>query len=318
MGNERRSIEAKLFAALFRRGNTCDVQSPRYQNAAKRMRRPFSAYSARRMFESRSGSVWLLRILGLIAAYAVHFMTFDLLLGAFSARWILIPLLSAFACVLSWKIQQGVISALRRRWKRPACWALASALALLLVASIANNSGIMVLQILLQVFIGAVGMYGGMRSRNGWELLLLILGFRSHLRRLSGAEVRKALRRDPLYFYHMLPYAEAMGFGRTFAKHFGGIKLEPCDWLQNAKRTPTTALGFYELYASIVATMRKEDKPNPLTIFIRGRHTRHKRASQRRARNYSTPRGAPVPVPEPVAQTPYVRPHRRIPPDPDV
>ena len=56
------------------------------------------------------------------------------------------------------------------------------------------------------------------------------------------------LRRDPQYFYKMLPYAEAMGLGRRFVALFHDVKLEPCQWYEAARGIPTTASAFYDHY----------------------------------------------------------------------
>lgn len=313
MGNERRSIEVKLFATLFRKDGNCNVQSLRYRNAAKRMRQPFGYHCARRMFSSHSGSVKLYRVLGMFAAYAAGFLSLDMLLGAYSSRWILIPLLSGLVCVLSWLIQQGVISLLRRRWKKPLAWGLLSALILLIVANAGGSGTNMVFNIFLQVFIGATAMFGGKRSRGGRDILQHLLSFRSYLRGISGNEVRQELRMDSVFFYHMFPYAEAFGLGKRFAKRFGGIVLEPCDWLQDDGHSATTAEAFYETYTSIIATLRQEDAPNFLVTLIHGYVNKRKRIQARKAGRYAAPRKPrPRPVPEPAPAPAYVRPHRRV------
>ena len=56
------------------------------------------------------------------------------------------------------------------------------------------------------------------------------------------------LRRDPQYFYKILPYAEAMGQGRHFVSLFHDYKLEPCQWYESARSIPTTAAAFYDHY----------------------------------------------------------------------
>ena len=49
-------------------------------------------------------------------------------------------------------------------------------------------------------------------------------------------------------FYKMLPYAEAMGQGRRFVALFHDVQLEPCQWYEAARGTPTTASAFYDHY----------------------------------------------------------------------
>ena len=57
------------------------------------------------------------------------------------------------------------------------------------------------------------------------------------------------LRRDPQYFYKILPYAEAMGMGQKFVALFHDCRLEPCQWFETARGTPVSASAFYESYA---------------------------------------------------------------------
>lgn len=118
---------------------------------------------------------------------------------------------------------------------------------------------------------------------------------------------------DSVFFYHMFPYAEAFGLGKRFAKRFGGIVLEPCDWLQDDGHSATTAEAFYETYTSIIATLRQEDAPNFLVTLIHGYVNKRKRIQARKAGRYAAPRKPrPRPVPEPAPAPAYVRPHRRV------
>lgn len=312
MGNERRSVEVKLFSTLFRKDGNCDVQSLRYRNAAKKMCHPFGIHCARRMFSRHKGSVRLYRMLGMIAAYASGFMAFDLLLGAYDSRWVLIALLSVLVCVLSWLIQQGIICLLRRRRKRPLILAGISVLALVILMGISGSGVNMILNILLQAFIGITAMFGGKRSSGGWDILLHLLGFRSYLRHISVGELRQQLQSDPMFFYRMYPYAEAAGFGKRYAKRFASVPLEPCDWLKDAKDTATKAGDFCQIYASVIATMRQEDVPNVLVAMISGAVDRRKRIRARKAGKYTAARKKSPSSAKPKPQPAYLRPHRRV------
>lgn len=307
MGNERRSLERSVFDSLFRQDGVCDAQSLRYRTSAKKMRAPFRSYWAKRLFERHSGNVTLLRIFGLLAGYAVGFMTFDLMLGAFSARWFLIPVLALLVAGMSYLVQRGVLSLLRRRWKCPVLLALGSAFVLLILGKIENCSLYMLLNLLFQIFIGAGAMFGGLRSRFGRDLLLQLLGFRKYLRTASKSELLRSLQSNALYFYQILPYAEAMGIAKRFSRRFGEIHMEPCAWLQDAAGVPTTADAFCAVYLATTAALRQEDEPGLFATLFRSlfsrrhrRHTKSRRSAERR-----TP-PAPSAPPEP-----HVRPHRQ-------
>lgn len=283
MGNERRNLERSVFDSLFRRDDVCDGQSLRYRTSAKNMRAPFRSYWSKRLFDRHSGSVVLLRIFGLLASYAVGFMTFDLILGAFSARWFLIPVLALLVSGLSYLIQRGVVCALRRRWKKPVILAFLAAFATLVLGRVAGCSLYTVLNVLLQIFIGVTSMFGGLRSRFGKDLLLQLLGFRKYLRSASKSDLLRSLQSDALYFYHTLPYAEAMGIGKRFAKRFGEIHMEPCAWLEDANGVPTTASEFYEVYLATASALRQEDEPNLLTVLVRSISSHRRRKKRKKA-----------------------------------
>ena len=65
------------------------------------------------------------------------------------------------------------------------------------------------------------------------------------------------LSRDPQYFYNLLPYAEAVGLGRSFAKKFGQIELEPCEYLTGYRPIGPTAMDFYEQFMTALRQMRQ-------------------------------------------------------------
>jgi hypothetical protein len=258
MGNERKRIEGKVFNDLFRRDGVCDAQSLRFRSAAKKIGPPFRSYWDKRLFDSHSGSASLLRCFGLLAAYAVNFMAFDLALGTFTARWIVIPLLAVPATALCWPVQGLVRSLLRRQRRRPLLRAAVSIVLLLLLGMLSGCGGYMVLNLFLQLFVGFGILFGGLRSRGGRDRILQLLGFRRYLRAASRAELLRSLQTDSLYYYHILPYAEALGLGKRFSRQFGEIRMEPCAWLQDAGGVPATAGEFYEVYAAITAAMREE------------------------------------------------------------
>ena len=62
-------------------------------------------------------------------------------------------------------------------------------------------------------FIGWQTTHGGRRSPYGQEVISQTMGFRRFLLHVTDHHLQQMLRRDPQYFYKMLPYAEAMGLG---------------------------------------------------------------------------------------------------------
>lgn len=323
MGNERRPVESRLFQALFRRDGNCEVQSVRYRNAAKRMRRPFRAHCAKRMFDRKSGNVKLVQILGALASYAVGFCAFDQILGVFSARWVLIPILAVSYGLLAWLVQSAVVGLMRRNRRRALGRGLAALFVMLLLGRWGRVGLLSVGNGLFQILVGLMAMPGGRRSKDGMELLNKLLGYRRYLATVSGAELAEAMEQNPQFLYQALPYAEAFGIERQLIRHSAGLRPEVCPWLKAEKGVPTEPERFCALYQSVMTTLRQEDEPGLVEGWIRGRLARRRRAAARKAGRHAAPRArrqvekAPPQRPRrsnpPEPQQPaYVRPHRRV------
>ena len=305
MGSECRELEQKAFNSLFRKDDSCDGGSLRYRSLSKKVCQPFTSYWAHRLFDRHSGSVLLLRVFGLIASYVVSFMVFDLLFGSFAFRWVLIPLLSIPAAYLAYLIQMGVVGLLRRRRSLAIIKAVLAILILYILGKRTDCTAYMVLNILLQCFIGITTMFGGLRSRYGKDRLTQLLGFRKYLREATKTDLLRSLQNDSLYFYHTLPYAEVLGLGKKFSKLFGEIRMEPCAWMEDVGGVPVTAQEFYELYAEIAAKLRQEDS----TLLARLLQPSKRRKPQ--AGRYVRPKQQPPQkATQAAVQKPHVRPHR--------
>lgn len=293
MGNERKPAERRFFRALFRGSDLCDAGSIRFRNAVKAMEKPMRSGWQRRMFQG--GNPYLLRGLGAAAGLFASLMTFDSLLPATGGRWVWLPILTLLGVVLCALVQLAVCSLFRRKKLARLILGGGAGIALLLLAHFAGTLGIMLLNILLQGFCGLVTLPGGRRSPAGQDRLRRLLGLRRFLKKADKASLQRLSQMDPQYFYRMLPFAEAMGVGRAFAKRAECLRLEPCSWLSGRAGTPRTATAFYQLYAEICAQLR-------------GERTRSAPAPTRQAQPAGTRRTqlqpvAPAPKPK--------RPHRR-------
>ena len=72
---------------------------------------------------------------------------------------------------------------------------------------------------------------------------------------VTQSQLQSRLAQDSQYFYRILPYAEAMGLGRSLARTLGDTALEQCDWYQGAKPVPRTAAGFYSSLREALSLM---------------------------------------------------------------
>lgn len=257
MGNERKPAERRLFAAIFRYADTCDVTTEHFRSAAAAASAPMRRSWLRRIFTKRSGSPLLLRRAALLASLCVSLMLFDLWLPSVTLRWVLIVLLALGAGYLCLLLQRGLQALLRSNWLTISAGTLALVL-LFILAACAGCVGTMFLNLLLQVFCVLATYFGGKRTAEGEELVRSQLGLRRHLRRADEQTLARALESDGQYFYRTLPFAELLGVGAAFSKHFGDTVLEPCPWLTDAKQSPKTARDFYGLYITVAAAIRAD------------------------------------------------------------
>ena len=118
----------------------------------------------------------------------------------------------------------------------------------------------MLLNLLLQAFCALATLYGGRRTEEGEELVRGHLGMRRYLRKATTEELQRNAAADGQYFYRTLPFAELLGVGGAFSKHYGSKRLEPCPWLTVDGKAPTDAVEFYRLYAELMTQLRGEDQ----------------------------------------------------------
>ena len=217
MGNERRGLECKLFAALFARADRCDGASIHYKNTAKSAAGALARFWGRRLYERGSGNVLVMRALAALCSGV----------ALLSAASFLLPVLALGG---------------------------ACAVAMLVLGNLSGTFPLMLLAAALSALTGVLTRHGGQRSRAGGRLLGQVLGFRQFLRRVTPSHLLMRLQRDPQYFYRTLPYAEAMGLGAMFARKFGDTELDPCEWY-NEPNLPRTAEGFYEKLKETLALL---------------------------------------------------------------
>ncbi len=253
MGNERRSIETKLFAILFSQGDRVDGASVLYKQTAQRAAQALTHYWQRRLYSRSSGNVRIAQLLCALACGAALTQAAQLLFPASALRWLTGAVLLLAGTAASLPIltaPQAVYTGSRLR----GLLALASAVLLLLPARLCG-SVLMLPALLCTAAMGALTMHGGQRTRFGTQMISQALGFRRFLLRVSEKHLLMMLRRDGQYYYELLPYAHAIGLGGGFSRLFGDAELEPCGWYQEAKPLPRTALGFYERLKETLALL---------------------------------------------------------------
>lgn len=267
MGNERKASEQKLFRAIFRGGNTCDLQSLHFRTACKPAAASIRSSWVRRLFDPKAGSPAILRGICLLAAFFTCLMCFDLWLPAGGWRWVFLPLLSILSTLLCAGVQYCFGYLLHRRRIFYLLCGVALSVLLWLFGRSADCGGTMILNLLLQFLCALSLLFGGKRSLEGEVQVSQLLGLRRRLRKGDKEENARLLTVDGQHFYRMLPFAETLGVGRAYCKGFDSRRLEPCPWLGDAKYQPETVKEFYALYKEITTAIRGEELPDLTRLF---------------------------------------------------
>lgn len=246
MGNERRAYERKIFDLLFGGENLCDGASIRYKRVGEKAMAIVPRYWAKRIYEKRSGSPALARLLCCVACAFATMLAMDVVAPEkLHGLFLLVSLIAGYA--MGWTIPKACGAYYLQDWIFMGI-GMGCGLLLLIVGGMGGSTLTMLPTVAMTAFIGWQTVHGGMRRPYGDEVIGQTLGFRRFLHHAADHHVMQMLRRDPQYFYKILPYAEAMGQGRHFVSLFHDCQLEPCQWYESARSTPTTASAFYDRY----------------------------------------------------------------------
>lgn len=246
MGNERRAYERKLFDLLFGNDNLCDGASVRYKKVGERAMAVLPRYWGKRLYDKRSGSPFLAKLLCCLASAFVTVIAMDAVgPEKLHGLFLIVGFVAGFA--LCWLMQSAFGRFYLGDWVRVAIGCCCGLL-LLILGGLGGIALTMAPTVAVAAFIGWQTTHGGRRSPYGQEVISQTMGFRRFLLHVSEHHLLQMLRRDPQFFYKMLPYAEAMGQGRRFVALFHDVQLEPCQWYEAARGTPTTASAFYDHY----------------------------------------------------------------------
>ena len=266
MGNERSLSEQKLFNALFKKGYTVDTTSYRYAILYRKANK--LSKDAQALVVPGSGNPLLFRVLGagitLFGGIAI-----GIALGAGAVmQWFWVVVLAAAGLASGWQIQKWAEGLVLQN-KRPMWIGLALSVLWIVLSIIAGCVWVGVLMILAQLVVGLMTTFGGRRTPMGKQMQTQGLGFRRYLRTVSSEQLRRINRNEPEYFHNMIPYALALGVDKTFAKHFGKEKLDPCPYLTTGMDGHRTAGEWSELYRRALDAMDDRNRRLPFEKLIR-------------------------------------------------
>ncbi len=259
MGNERSTAERRLFHSIFHSTDFIEVPGHRFQSAVNTEASVLTAHWKRRMFEKKDGNPKLLHRLCLCVGLFLSLMIFDTLLAATPGRWFWLVVLTLLSLPLHLVLQQMI-----PRLYRPERWiyvglGVAATVILYLLAIPAECGVYLFFHILLQLGSGYATRFGGQRTLPGREIVQELLRLRRFVLHCDSSSVAQCIRGDSQYFYRILPYAEIMGVGKRFLKHFGPATTEICPWLVDEKADASTPQAFYKVYTDLVQQLRRED-----------------------------------------------------------
>lgn len=252
MGNECKLAERRLFETLFAKGDTVDTGSVRY--ARLRLDAQKKAGPVQELLQKNSGNPLVFRGLaagiGLFGgvAMAIAVSGDALLLG------LMILLLGALGGISGWYIQlwgSGLV--VRDPHRRNLGLIVAAVWPLLGLAT-----GTFALGFWMAVALLAAGLlfaWSGRRTEQGKLEAAQILGLRSYLRTAEKDDLLQICQSDPSYFFHLAPYALALGLEIPFARRFAGIQLENCPYLMLEGDTQRTPAQWMHILKQVVSRM---------------------------------------------------------------
>ena len=94
----------------------------------------------------------------------------------------------------------------------------------------------------------------------GRQTVSQLLGLRRYLKRLSPKEAQTLIRRDPDYFFTMLPYAMALGVEKPFARSFRGKQLPPCSYMTTGVYHKMTAAEWTQMATEVANALDAQHK----------------------------------------------------------
>lgn len=264
MGNERSLFEVKTFKALFGKRRVVDGTSVQYARLCRKLTGQIPGEKA--MCVKKSGNIKVFLFLNCViqvfagVCLAMNFTSLVLLQMILSVALGLLGLLTA------WQIHTAVRH-VQLRGRRGLYIALGISVVWLLLSLLSGAFWVGLVSLLVQIIAGGAAAYGGRRSPMGRQNADQILGLRKFLSTVSKDELSQLCRKDPDYFYNMMPYAMALGVSQEFALRCGKRKLPPCPYLITNRRGRYSAGGWETLMQQTATLLDERSRRMELEKF---------------------------------------------------
>jgi len=257
MGSERRDEEKKLFDLLFGTADVCEACGSRYLRAAEKAGKALSRHWYRRLFDPKTGSELILRVIAAAVCGLALLTTMRGLLPESGLRWLLLAVSFAAGGAMGIAVSVSVGRIMIRDWKWCAAGAVSFGVLFFLGRFGGGMAGVL-LGLSAALAAGLATAHGGKRTPEGTDILERSIGFCRFLHHGEESHLCRLLQRDSQYFYTVMLYAAGCGVGRKFARSFGDIRLESCPWLTLPSKTPTRAYPYYLRFEALLRRLDRE------------------------------------------------------------
>lgn len=266
MGNERSDYEQWYFRKLFGRRNAVDTTGAVYTELCRKAsKKPVGMRELMRNFgASLSFFRFFVSGVGLFGGLCIALE----LAGGSDWQTVLAIILALGGAVSAW-VMQGWFWDLRRQ--RKGNLLTGGVLAVLwLVLGICAGRWDMAAAFVLGIPLGGMLMAaGGRRTELGKQTKEEILGLRHYLTTIPKEDVQRLCSQNPDYYHDLVPYAIALGAGKSFAKRFGNLQIPDCPYLVVEDAQFTTAMQWYEQLQDTVKRMNAGSRRLPLDTLRR-------------------------------------------------
>ena len=238
MGNERSDFEVKTFNQLFGRFGSVEGTGSRYA----RLWQSVGSTIDRKDEITRGGlgARHVFRAIAMLVSAVAGASMGSNFIEEGTWKTVLEIGLALLGCITAWKIQAGSMK-LHLRRKEGVAGGIICCLLWLSVSLFADRPIAGITSTATQILAGFFAVWGGLRTKTGWQTACQLLGLRRYLTGAKRDELKEELAKNPDYFFEMAPYAMAFGVENAFANRFGKRIMPQCSYLEADRAGKRTA-----------------------------------------------------------------------------
>lgn len=261
MGNERSAFEQRCFKNLFGTRESIDATGARYADVCRKTEK--GSPNIQGLVHPKSGSVYVFRglmtVVGILCGVCLG-LTLSM---EAAVQWFPAALVGIFCGIGSWLIQNWADCLFSHR--KGSLWiALSIIVVWVVMSAIAKTFTLDGWVIFGQMVVGLMASFGGRRTEAGRQAMSEVLGLRRYLRRISSKQLGHICRRNPDYFYMMIPYALALGVDRGFSKRFGDQLMPDCPYMTGVTRKRLYADEWSKVFRRTASVMEAKSRTKPM------------------------------------------------------